>query len=108
MRPLFFLICSLLIGTTLFSQTLFTKSKPVVTSKVKIETVKDSTIKNKFVQINLKGQKGFAIDMVQIIEQVARTEESVILFYKDSKVVQKHVEINLSALWKMIVHSDGA
>ncbi|WP_295236091.1 hypothetical protein [Sediminibacterium sp.] len=89
MRPLFFLICFLFMGTTLFSQTLFTKSKPVVTSKVKIETVKDSTIKNKFVQINLKGQKGFAIDMVQIIEQVARTEESVILFYKDSKVVQK-------------------
>lgn len=89
MRKIILLHLAVLISATIFSQTIFTKSKPVVYSKTKIETVKDSAIKNKLVQINLKGQKGFAIDMIQIIEQVARTEESVILFYKDAKIVQK-------------------
>lgn len=89
MRKIFLLNCFLFTSGVIFSQTIFTQSKPVAYTKTKIETIKDSTIKNKLVQINLKGQKGFAIDMIQIIEQVARTEESVIFFYKENKIVQK-------------------
>jgi len=78
-----------LIGTPIFSQTLFTKSKPIVYTKTTITTIKDTSVKLKVIKIDLKAQKGFNIDSVVVMEQKARLEESVMLFYKDNKVVQK-------------------
>lgn len=89
MHKLLLLICSLLIGTAIFSQTLFTKSKPIVYTKTTIATIKDTSVKLKVIKIDVKTQKGFNIDSVVVMEQKARLEESLILFYKDSKVVQK-------------------
>lgn len=78
-----------MIGTPIFSQTLFTKSKPIVYTKTTITTIKDTSVKLKVIKIDLKAQKGFNIDSVVVMEQKARLEESVMLFYKDNKVVQK-------------------
>lgn len=89
MPKLLLLICTLLFSSTLFSQTLFTKSKPIGYTKTTITTIKDTTVKLKVIKIDLKAQKGFNIDSVVVMEQKARLEESVMLFYKDSKVVQK-------------------
>lgn len=89
MPRLFLLICTLLFGSTVFSQTLFTKSKPIVYTKATIATIKDTSVKLKVIKIDLKAQKGFNIDSVVVMEQKARLEESLIFFYKDSKVVQK-------------------
>ncbi len=89
MRKFLLLICSLLIGTTVFSQTIFTKSKPIVYTKTTITTIKDTSVKLKVIKIDLKAQKGFNIDSVVVMEQKAKLEESILFFYKDSKVVQK-------------------
>lgn len=89
MHKYLLLFCSILIGTTVFSQTIFTKSKPIVYTKTTITTIKDTSVKLKVIKIDLKAQKGFNIDSVVVMEQKARLEESVMLFYKDSKVVQK-------------------
>jgi hypothetical protein len=89
MRKLFFLLCALLMGTTIFSQTLFSKSKPIVYTKATITTIKDISVKLKVVKIDLKKQKGFNIDSVVVVEQKAKLEESTMFFYKDNKVVQK-------------------
>lgn len=89
MRKIFFLIISLLMGASLYSQTHFSKSKPIVYTKTNIATIKDTSVKLKVIKIDLKAQKGFNIDSVVVVEQKARLEESVIHFYKDSKVVQK-------------------
>lgn len=91
MPRLLFLICTLLIGLTAFSQNLFTKSKPIVYTKTTITTIKDTSVKLKVIKIDLKAQKGFNIDSVVVMEQKARLEESLMIFYKDSKVVQKMV-----------------
>lgn len=71
------------------SQTFFSKSKPITYTKTTIATIKDTSVKLKVIKIDLKAQKGFNIDSVVVVEQKARLEESVIHFYKDSKVVQK-------------------
>lgn len=89
MHKFLLLFCSILIGTTVFSQTIFTKSKPIVYTKTNITTIKDTSVKLKVIKIDLKAQKGFNIDSVVVMEQKARLEESVMIFYKDSKVVQK-------------------
>lgn len=89
MHKLLLLICSLLIGTAIFSQTHFTKSKPIAYTKTAITTIKDTLVKLKVIKIDLKAQKGFNIDSVVVMEQKARLEESLMLFYKDSKIVQK-------------------
>jgi hypothetical protein len=91
MRKLFLFNCCLLATVTIFSQTIFTKSKPIVYTKTTITTIKDTSVKLKVIKIDLKAQKGFNIDSVVVMEQKARLEESVVLFYKDSKVLQKVV-----------------
>jgi hypothetical protein len=89
MRNIFLLLFLLLVGAPIFSQTLFTKSKPIVYAKTTIATIKDTSVKLKVIKIDLKAQKGFNIDSVVVMEQKAKLEESVMFFYKDSKVVQK-------------------
>lgn len=89
MHKLLLLICTLLIGTVIFSQNLFTKSKPIVYTKTTITTIKDTSVKLKVIKIDLKAQKGFNIDSVVVMEQKARLEESMMLFYKGSKIIQK-------------------
>lgn len=89
MKQVCLFVLTIVVASTAYAQSLFNKSKPIAYTKTTITTIKDTSVKLKVIKIDLKAQKGFNIDSVVVVEQKARLEESVMHFYKDSKLVQK-------------------